>query len=54
MTYWKYEIGLWIENALKNLDPAKQSKEVIFSKKIIPGTHPSLCSNNSLLEQATT
>ena len=36
------------------LDPTKQAKEVIFSKKIIPGTHPSLFFNNSLTEQDTT
>ena len=36
------------------LDPTKQAKEVIFSKKIIPGTHPSLFFNNSLIEQDTT
>ena len=35
-------------------DPTKQTKEVIFSKKIISGTHTSLFFNNSLIEQATT
>ena len=35
-------------------DPTKQVEEVIFSKQIIPGTHPSLFFNNSLIEQATT
>ena len=36
------------------LDPTKQAKEVIFSKKITPGTHLSLFFNNSLIEQDTT
>ena len=36
------------------LDPTKQAKEVIFSKKKISCTHPSLFSNNSLTEQDTT
>ena len=35
-------------------DPTKQAKEVIFSKKKILGTHPSLFFNNSLIEQDTT
>ena len=39
---------------LFNPDPTKQVKEVIFSKNIIPGTHPSLFFNNSLIEQNTT
>ena len=34
--------------------PTKQAEEVIFSKKIIPGTHPSLFFNKSLIEQDTT
>ena len=37
-----------------NPDPTKQAKEIIFSKKIISGTHPSLFFNNSLIEQDTT
>ena len=37
-----------------NPDPTKQVKEVIFSKKVIPGTHPSLFFKNSLTEQDTT
>ena len=43
-----------------NPDPTKQARKVIFSKKIIPGTHSSLFLNNtlflnnSLTEQATT
>ena len=34
--------------------PTKQAEEVIFSKKIISGTHPSLFFNNSLIEQDIT
>ena len=37
-----------------NPDPTKQAKEVIFSIKIIPGTHLSFFCNNSLIEQDTT
>ena len=37
-----------------NPDPIKQAKEVIFSKKTIPGTHPFLFFNNLLIEQDTT
>ena len=37
-----------------NPDPTKQAKEVIFSKKNIPGSHSSLIFNNSLIEQDTT
>ena len=37
-----------------NLYPTKQTKEVIFQKKKILGTHPSSFSNNSLTEQDTT
>ena len=37
-----------------NPDPTKQVKEVIFSKNVIPGTHPSLFFNNSLIKQAKT
>ena len=36
-----------------NPDPTKQVKEVIFSKKIIPGIHPSLSFKNPLIEQTT-
>ena len=36
-----------------NPDATKQAREVIFSKNIL-GTHPSLFSNNSLIEQDTT
>ena len=37
-----------------NPDPTKQAKEIIFSKKKIIGTHPSLFFNNSLIKQNTT
>ena len=37
-----------------NPDPTKQAKEVIFSKIIILGIHPSISFSNSLIEQATT
>ena len=37
-----------------NPDLLKQAKEVIFSKKFIPGIHPSLPFNNLLTEQTTT
>ena len=37
-----------------NPDPTKQAKEIIFSKKIISGTQPSLFFNISLIEQDTT
>ena len=37
-----------------NPDPTKQVKKVMFSKKIIPGAHPSLFFKNSLIEQDTT
>ena len=36
-----------------NPDPTKQVEEVVFSRKIIPCTHPSLFLNNSLIEQTT-
>ena len=39
---------------LFNIDPPKQTKKLIFQKKIIPGTHRSLYFNNSLTEQAPT
>ena len=37
-----------------NPDPTKQVKKVMFSKKIIPGAHPTLFFKNSLIEQDTT
>ena len=37
-----------------NPDPNKQAKEVIFFKKVIPGSHHSLFFMNSLIEQSTT
>ena len=37
-----------------NPNPTKQAKEVIFSKKLIPGIQPSLSLINSLIEQTTT
>ena len=37
-----------------NLDPTKEAKEVMFSKNIFPGTHPSLFFNNLLIEQDAT
>ena len=37
-----------------NPGPTEQAKEVILSKKIIPGTQPSSSFNNSLTEQVTT
>ena len=39
---------------LFNTDPNKRAKEVIFSKNIVPGTHPSLFFKNSLTGQDTT
>ena len=37
-----------------NPDPNKQAKEVIFFKKVIPGSHLSLFFMKSLIEKSTT
>ena len=55
MTY-ENEIRDWTFNweMSFNPDPTKQTKDIIFSKIIIPDTHSSLFFNNSLIQQDTT
>ena len=48
------EIQNWDFNWKMLFNPDRLTEEVIFSEKIIPGIHPSLSFNNSLIQQKAT